>query len=74
MSKKSIKNRKYPEGSTTVYTIKFNFPITDAEAKAFVHKPNGDVSKQLKKYLFDTLEYVCKKVLADKENKEKEIE
>lgn len=72
MSKNSIKNRKYPEGSVTVYTIKFDFPVADMEAKAFVHKPNGDVSKRLKKYLFDTLEYVCKKVLDDKYSKEKE--
>ena len=61
------------EGSVKVYTIKFDFPVTDMEARAFIHKPNGDVSKELKKYLFNTLTYICKRVVDDAEKlKEKE--
>lgn len=59
------KARPIPEGSTKVITIQFKFPITDEEARKFIHKPNCDVSKRLKKYLFDTLEYVCKKSLEE---------
>ena len=67
------KPRKPMEGSVTVYTIKFDFPVTDMEARAFIHKPNGDVSKELKKYLFNTLTYICKRVVDDAEKlKEKE--
>ena len=61
MSKR--KPRAVPEGSTKVITIQFKFPITDEEARKFIHKPHCDVSKRLKKYLFDTLEYACKKSL-----------
>lgn len=59
------KPRKPMEGSVKVYTIKFNFPVTDMEARAFVHKPNGDVAKELKKHLFKTLTYVCKQITED---------
>ena len=61
MSKR--KPRVIPEGRTKVITIKYKIPITNKEDRKFIHKPNCDVSKRLKKYLFDTLEYVCKKSL-----------
>ena len=64
------KPRKPMEGSVKVYTIKFDFPVTDMEARAFIHKPNGDVSKELKKHLFNTLTYVCKRVVDDAEKLE----
>lgn len=61
MSKR--KPRPVPEGSTKIITIQFKFPVTDEEARKFIHKPNSDVSKRLKRYLFNTLEYVCRKSL-----------
>lgn len=63
MSKNIKKGRPTPEGSTKVITIQFKFPVTDEEARQFLKKPNSPVSKRLKKYLFDTLEYACKKGL-----------
>lgn len=57
------KGRPTPEGSSKVITIQFKFPITDEEARQFIKKPNSPVSKRLKKYLFDTLTYVCKKAI-----------
>lgn len=66
------KPRKPMEGSVKVYTIKFDFPVTDMEARAFVHKPNGDVSKELKKHLFKTLTYVCKQIVENAEQFEDE--
>lgn len=60
------------EGSVKVYTIKFDFPVTDMEARAFVYKPNGDVSKELKKHLFNTLKYICKQVVENAEQFEEE--
>lgn len=61
MSKR--KPRPIPEGSTKIITIQFRFPVTDEEARKLIQKPNCDVSKRLKRYLFNTLEYVCKKSL-----------
>lgn len=70
------KARKVPEGSTTIITISFKFPITDEEARKFLNKPNSPVSKKLSKYLFDTLKHACKKGLEsiEKENSEKHKE
>ena len=70
-----LKKRTAPEGAIKVYTIKFDFAVTDIEARRFIHKPNCDTSKALKKYLFDTLTHVCKQVVEDSERKpEKEEE
>ena len=67
------KKRVAPEGTLKVYTIKFDFPVTDVEARRFIHKPNGETSKALKRYLFDTLTHVCKQVVKDSEEKTKEL-
>ena len=67
------KKRVAPEGTIKVYTIKFDFPVTDVEARRFIHKPNGETSKALKRYLFDTLTHVCKQVVKDSEEKTKEL-
>ena len=67
-----LRKRTAPEGAVKVYTIKFDFAVTDVEAKRFIHKPNCETSKALKKYLFDTLTHVCKQVAADSEKKSEE--
>lgn len=67
-----LKKRTAPEGAVKVYTIKFDFAVTDVEAKRFIHKPNCETSKALKKYLFDTLTHVCKQVVVDSEKKSEE--
>ena len=67
-----LKKRTAPEGAVKVYTIKFDFAVTDVEAKRFIHKPNCETSKALKKYLFDTLTHVCKQVVTDSEKKSEE--
>nr|DAP28654.1 MAG TPA: hypothetical protein [Caudoviricetes sp.] len=64
-----LKKRTAPEGAVKVYTIKFDFAVTDIEARKFIHKPNCETSKALKKYLFDTLKHVCKQIVADSEKK-----
>ena len=67
-----LKKRTAPEGAVKVYTIKCDFAVTDVEAKRFIHKPNCETSKALKKYLFETLTHVCKQVVADSEKKSEE--
>lgn len=61
-----------PKDSLRVYTIKFDFGITDAEAEAYISKPNCETSKALRKYLMDVVKHVCKQIVKDSEEKAKE--
>ena len=44
-----LKKRTAPEGAVKVYTIKFDFAVTDVATKRFILKPNYESSKALKK-------------------------